>query len=312
MKSQQIRRLRTAKATVDASRPLGVLWEEERTPDRGLVPAWTVFLAGAECPFTCVFCDLWRHTLDGPTPIGSLPRQLARALADEPRERLDGALVKLYNASNFFDPRAVPEADLLALVPLLAPFARVVVECHPRLVGDRALRFHEALGGRLEVAMGLETIHPEALPRLNKEMTLADFDRAAARLGAAGIGLRAFVLVGAPFVPQDETVAWAVRSAAWAFERGAGTVALIPVRGGNGAIEELAARGDFTPPVLAQLEAALDGCLDFGGVVQADLWDFDRLALCAACAPPRRERLERLNLTGRREPRIECAECGGG
>lgn len=312
MTSEQIRRLRTVKAAVDASRALGVLWEEERTSDRGVVPAWTVFLSGAECPFTCVFCDLWRHTLDGPTPQGSLPLQLSRALAEEEPEKLDGALVKLYNASNFFDPRAVPEADLDALVPLLAPFSRVVVECHPRLVGERALRFQEALGGRLEVAMGLETIHPQALPRLNKAMTLADFDRATDQLRAAGVGVRAFVLVGAPFVPPDETVAWAVRSAAHAFEQGAGTVALIPVRGGNGAMEELAVGGDFAPPTLAQLEAALDGCLGLGGVVQADLWDFDRLAPCATCAAPRRERLARLNLTGRPEPRVECAECGGG
>jgi hypothetical protein len=90
-------------------------------------------------------------------------------------------------------------------------------------------------------------------------------------------------------------------------------VALIPVRSGNGAMDVLAAQGDFTPPSLAQLEAALDGCLALGGgVAQADLWDFDRLARCPACAAPRRERLARLNLTGSSEPRLACAECGGG
>src|SRR3989442_2597209 len=30
--------------------------------------ALTVFLSGAECPFTCSFCDLWRWTIDEPTP----------------------------------------------------------------------------------------------------------------------------------------------------------------------------------------------------------------------------------------------------
>jgi radical SAM enzyme (TIGR01210 family) len=310
---RRIRAARPPKRAVDPWRPLGVLWEQERTLDRGVIAALTVFLTGAECPFTCVFCDLWQKTLDGPTPAGSLPAQLERVLAMEPRAMVAGALVKLYNASNFFDPRAVPEADEAALPPLLAPFSRVVVESHPRLVGRRCLAFAKALGGRLEVAMGLETVHPEALPRLNKRMTLEDFDRAAARLRAAGIGLRAFVLVGAPFVPAAEAARWAVRSAAHAFERGAATVALIPLRGGNGALEDLAAREEASPPTLAQLEEALDGCLALaGGVVVADLWDVERLARCPACAELRRERLARINLSGRTEPRVVCRECDGG
>jgi len=310
---RRIRAARPPKESPDPRRPLGVVWERERTPDRGVVPALTVFLAGAECPFTCVFCDLWRHTLDGPTPPGSLSAQLALALAAEPPAPYAETLIKLYNASNFFDPRAVPETAAAALVPLLAPFPRVVVESHPRLIGRRCLAFAAALSGRLEVAMGLETVHPRALAGLNKRMTVEDFDRAAGRLAEAGIGLRAFVLVGAPFVSAEETVEWVVRSAAHAFERGARIVALIPVRGGNGAMEELAARGQFTPPSLAQLEEALDRCLALGGggVALADLWDLDRLTRCPACAAARRERLERINLTGSPEPRAACRECGG-
>lgn len=316
---RRIRAARPPKETPDPWRPLGVVWERERTPDRGVVPALTVFLAGAECPFTCVFCDLWRYTLDGPTPPGSLPAQLALAFAGKPPAPYAEApyaetLIKLYNASNFFDPRAVPESDEPALVSLLAPFPRVVVESHPRLIGRRCFGFAAALGGRLEVAMGLETIHPRALAGLNKRMSVEDFDRAAERLAEAGIGLRAFVLVGAPFVPAEEAVEWAVRSAAHAFARGAGTVALIPARGGNGAMEDLAVRGYFTPPTLAQLEETLDRCLDVGdggggGVALADLWDLERLARCPLCAAARRERLERINLTGSPEPRVACGAC---
>ena len=74
--------------------------------------------------------------------------------------------------------------------------------------------------------------------------------------------MRAFVLVGAPFVPPEEAVEWAVRSAVHAFEQGAERVSLIPVRGGNGAMEALREAGDFTPPRLDQLEEALERCLD--------------------------------------------------
>jgi radical SAM enzyme (TIGR01210 family) len=307
--SSWVRSLRAPRRPIDPWEPLGHLWEEERTPDGGTLPALTVFLAGAECLFTCVFCDLWRETLDGPTPPGALPEQIRKALAAAgPLEK--PAALKLYNASNFFEPRAVPPEDEEAILDLAAPFARVTVECHPRLIGDRCLRFAERLAGRLEVAMGLETIHPEALPRLNKGVTLDDFDRAAETIQKAGIGMRAFVLVSPPFVPPAEAVDWAFRSAAHAFERGAERVTLIPVRGGNGAMEALRDAGDFTPPRLDQLEEALERCLDLDGIVTADLWDARRFADCPDCADTRLARLDRMNRTGRGEPREECAVCG--
>jgi len=300
-----VRSLRAPRRTIDPWQPIGTLWEEERAPDGGFLPALTVFLAGAECPFTCVFCDLWRETLEGPTPPGALPEQLRKALAAAGPLPTPAAL-KLYNASNFFEPRAVPAGDEDEILALAAPFARVTVECHPRLIGDRCLRFAERLAGRLEVAMGLETVHPEALPRLNKGLTLEDFDRAASTLRQAGIGLRAFVLVGCPFVPPEETVEWAVRSAVHALEQGAERVSLIPVRGGNGALEALG----FTPPRLDQLEEALERCLSLSGIVTADLWDARRFAGCAECAEGRLARLERMSRSGRLEARGECAVCG--
>jgi radical SAM enzyme (TIGR01210 family) len=305
--SQWIRSLRVPKRPVDPWEPLGHAWEEERERDGRLLPTLTLFLAGAECPFTCVFCDLWRETLDIATPGASLPTQIRKSLiAAGPPPR--PSAVKLYNASNFFEARAVPPADEEEILDLVAPFSRVTVECHPRLIGDRCLRFAERLEGSLEVAMGLETIHPQSLARLNKEMTLADFDRAAATLRAAGIGLRAFVLLAPPFTPADEAVDWAVRSAAYAFEQGATRVSLIPVRGGNGAMEALQDSGDFTPPILEQLEEALERCLALNQrIVTADLWDARRFASCPECADARIARLDRMNRTGRVEPRVPCA-----
>lgn len=316
-----VHRLRSGKPPVDAWRPLGWSWEEERQPGGAIAPVLTVFLAGAECPFSCVFCDLWRHTLDGPTPRGVLPAQLARALA-EAGPIPPGAQVKLYNASNFFDQRAVPEEDEEAIVELLGPFAQGIVECHPRLVGERAERFARRLaalprangnggGARLQVAMGLETIHPTALPRLGKAMTLATFASAAARLRAIGAGVRAFVLVGAPFVPAEEAARWAERSTAWALAHGVEHVSLIPVRGDGEALRRLAAAGDFTPPTTAIVEDAFDRCLALAsdGVVTLDTWDLDRVLTCRACADARRARLLRMNSSGRSEARVVCDLC---
>jgi len=251
---------------------------------------------------------LWRWTLDGPTPPGALPVQLASALGALPRPLPDR--LKLYNASNFFDYRAVPPEDLPRIAELAEPFAAVTVESHANTIGSVTLEFAALLSGRLEVAVGLETIHPVAAQHLNKRLDLARFDRAAAFLSSHRIDLRAFVLLGAPYVPAAESIEWTVRTAVYAAAHGADRIAIIPVRGGNGEMERLQRLGDFVPPTLAQLEAALERCLALApAVVTADLWDIERLAACAACRSRRVARLERLNLTGSLEPAVTCSAC---
>ena len=269
----------------------------------------TVLLAGAECTFACVFCDLWRHTLDTPTPPGAVPAQLAAAL-EAAGPLPPAAQVKLYNASNFFAERARPAADDAALVALLAPFARVIVECHPRLVGQRCGRFAAALGGRLQVAMGLETVHPGVLPRLGKSMTLEDVARAAESLRGMGAEWRAFAMIGAPWLPAAEAAEWTERTARWALEHGAAHVSLIPLRDGEGPLAELRDRGGLAPPRTAVVEEAFDRTVELpGGAVTLDTWDLERLLHCHGCGAARRARLERMNRTGRREARVDCARC---
>jgi radical SAM enzyme (TIGR01210 family) len=305
---RRIRSLRPPKAPVDPYTAHGSLLEDERRPDGKLERALTVFLAGAECPFTCSFCDLWRFTLDGPTPPGALTRQLERSL-----QGLDGPApdrLKIYNASNFFDQRAVPSEDVLGIAALAAPFAGVTVESHASTIGPGTLAFARQIRGRLEVAVGLETIHPVAIKQLNKRLDLPRFDSAASFLSENDVDLRVFVLLGAPHVPAEESVAWTVRTVEYAVERGASVVSIIPVRGGNGELERLQGLGEFTPPTLSHLEDALGESLHFTStVVTADLWDVERLPGCDDCRSKRTARLRRLNLTGRAEQRIPCVTC---
>ena len=309
VEDRRIRGLRPHKPPVDPWRAHGTEIDEERRPNGSVERALTIFLAGAECPFTCSFCDLWRWTIDGPTPRGALPAQISSAL-ESLNAMTQPDRLKLYNASNFFDKRAVPHEDVPAIASLVAPFASVTVESHASLVGPSALELAQRINGRLEVAIGLETIHPEASARLNKRLELAMFDRAAAFLGRNEIDLRVFVLLGAPHVPADQSIEWTVRTVEYAVHRGASVVSIIPVRGGNGELERLRTLGLFTPPTLSQLETSLDRCLTFApAVVSADLWDIDQLADCSACAAARVARLNRINVTGRAEPRVDCSLC---
>lgn len=322
--------LRPARGAVDTSRPRASFREEEVREGGEVVPVAAVVLAGKECPWRCVFCDLWKGTTREPTPAGAIPAQVEAGLAAcDPSGT--ARLLKLYNGGSWFDPAAVPPADDAAVALLARRFDRLVVESHPAFAGERALRLRDLLregGGstRLEVAMGLESSDPEVLSRLNKGMTADSFVRAARFLVESGIDVRAFVLVGAPFAGAgDEAVRGAVASARFAIEAGAGTVSLIAVRGGNGAMEELRRTGRWSPPRLVDLERALDRCLEPaaeswrrpGTRVLADTWELEAVSSCADCLPPRRARLERLNL-GRPAPYLPscapspgCPKCGG-
>lgn len=244
---------RPERNVVDPLRPYAFLVEDELSASGEVVPIATVFLTNRECPWRCLMCDLWRNTLTEGVPGGAIRAQIDYAL-----QRLGAARqIKLYNSGSFFDPKAIPLRDYGAIAECVAGFERVIVECHPALVGEVCLSFRDLIAGKLEVAMGLETAHPEILERLNKRMSLEQFESAAQYLRNNGIDLRVFILVKPPFMDEGEAVEWAARSLEFAFDCGATAGILIPTRGGNGAMEELAGAGLFSPPKLATLEAAL-------------------------------------------------------
>ncbi|MEM9292534.1 MAG: hypothetical protein AAGD01_12705 [Acidobacteriota bacterium] len=312
---RRIRQLRPPKEAIDPWKPLGVTAESERCVDGSLAPSLTIFLAGAECPFTCAHCDLWRFTVEGATPPGALVVQLREALEGRlppaPKTRL-----KLYNASNFFEPRAVPVGEEEAMLPWLEGFDRVVVECHPRLVGDRCFAFAEALARRgvtLEVALGLESARPEVLSRLNKGLSLEDFDAAVAKLSEAGLPSRAFILVGAPYGNPHRAAEEAAFTAEHALEVGVETAVLIPVRGGNGELDRLQQEGLFAPPDLEDLERALDLAMPleerWPAVVLPDLWDLEIFSRCELCFPDRAQRLHQLAARGGSLAPVRCENC---
>ena len=300
---------RAPRNLLDPQRPYAFFAEEERAGDGRVVPVATVFLTNRECPWRCVMCDLWRNTLTEVAPIGAIPAQIDFALAGLPRARQ----IKLYNSGSFFDSRAIPPADYEPIARRVSGFDRVIVECHPSLVGDACLRFRDLLGPTLEVAMGLETAHPEALEKLNKRMTIDQFARASAFLAARDIALRVFLLVHPPFIAADEAADWARRSIEFAFECGATAVSLIPTRASNGAMETLASMGHFAPPRLVDLESAAEyGVCNGRGRVFTDLWDLDKFSDCPHCLAARTERLREQNLSQRVSPRVCCDACGAG
>ncbi len=302
--SHAIERLRPARNEVNPDIPYHFLHEQEPDGKGNLQEVNTVFLTGKECAFKCTMCDLWKNTLSTSTPEGAIVKQIDYAL-----KRLPAAdVIKLYNGSNFFDPKAVPTSDYPAIVDRLSSYKRVIVENHPKLCNRSCVDFNELLSGQLEIAMGLETIHPDVLPQLNKKLTPEDFREAATFLKNNGIPIRAFILLNPPFLTgQRENIEWTFKTVQFAFECGADCCSIIPTRAGNGLMEVLQERGEYIPPILTALEEVFERSLTLQqGRVLVDTWDIGFLSKCDQCFDERKHRLEQMNLTQQFQQSINC------
>lgn len=294
---------RGKKNAVDPNRPYFWLVEKERSVSGKIEDTAIIFLTNKECSFHCLMCDLWKNTTDRSVPAGDIPDQIEWALEQMPEVKH----LKLYNSGSFFDERAIPEADYKRIASLISSFETVIVESHPKLINEKCLRFRDMLKPELQVAIGLETVHPEILQKLNKQMTLEDFNNSVSYLTQNGIRSRAFVLLRPPFLSESEGVYWAKRSIDFAFDVGVESCVVIPVRAGNGAMDLLMENGDFSLPNIHSLETVLEYGIELhAGRVFADVWDLGLFSSCKICFDQRVSRLTAMNLSQSLTDRVKC------
>lgn len=303
MNTEWILSWRGQKNKIEFRRPYDCMVEKERRPNGQVDDTAIVFLSNKECSFKCLMCDLWKNTSDEAVPIGAIPEQIEWALARLPSAKH----IKLYNSGSFFDEKAIPRSDYKRIARLVDHFETVIVESHPRLIGEKCLEFRDQISGKLEVAIGLETVHPEVLARLNKQMTLDDFERGVDFLKINNMNSRAFILLRPPFMTEEEGIVWARKSIDYAFDCGVDSCTVIPVRAGNGAMDELMKKGEFEMPDLASLEDVLEYGISLErGLVFADTWDLELFSNCKTCFPDRNERIHQMNLTQKTYTEINC------
>lgn len=304
MDSQWILTRRGSKNPIDPFKPYGYFNEKERTPSGSIEDVSTILLVNNECPFHCLMCDLWKNTTDEPVPAGAIPEQIKFALSRlNPTKHL-----KLYNSGSFFDPRAIAISDYEEIASRLQGFETVIVESRPNFINENSLLFNKLLKPELQVAIGLETVHPQVLQELNKKMTLDNFEKSVSFLRSNGISTRAFVLLRPPFLSETEGVIWAKKSIDFAFETGVSSCIIIPVRAGNGALEDLASTGCFESPDIKSLEDVVEyGIRLKKGLVFSDLWDIDNFIKCKKCKEARKNRLLSMNLNQLPVAPISCS-----
>ena len=294
---------RGKKNKVDPLKPYGYFVEKERTVLGNIENVSTILLTNSECPFHCLMCDLWKNTSDEPVQENSIPRQIEFALAKLPKTKH----LKLYNSGSFFDNRAIPVEDYKKIARLLDHFETVIVESHPAFINEKVELFNDLIKPKLQIALGLETVHPEVLIRLNKKMTLDDFERSVKYLNNHEISTRAFILLRPPFLSEEEGVQWAKKSIDFAFKIGVSAVTIIPVRSGNGAMNVLTSENYFEQPAIESLEKVIEYGIGLNtGSVFTDLWDIEHFSTCEKCLEIRKKRLNNMNLHQKIPDQINC------
>lgn len=294
---------RGKKNSIDPQKPYAWLIEKELTASGTVEDVATIFLTNRECPFHCLMCDLWKNTTDKSVPSGAIPNQIEWALNHFPGVNH----LKLYNSGSFFDINAIPEKDYESIASLINNFETVIVESHPRLINEKCLAFRDMIKPDLQIAIGLETANPEILKKLNKQMTLEDFSNSVNFLTRHGISVRAFILLPPPFLNESEGIYWAERSLDFAFNAGVECCIIIPLRKGNGAMDQLQKTGLFTPPEISSLEKVLEYGIELkAGRVFVDVWDLKLFSNCDKCIEERTNRLIAMNQNQKLISRIKC------
>ena len=295
---------RGSKNPVDPQKPYAWLIEKERTISGEIENTAIIFLTNRECPFHCLMCDLWKNTTDESVALGAIPNQIEWALEQMP----DVKHLKLYNSGSFFDGRAIPQKNYKKIASLVKNFETVIVESHPKLINEKCLDFRDMLKPELQVALGLETVHPEILRKLNKQMTSDDFKNSVSYLTHHGIRSRAFILLRPPFLSESDGIYWAEQSINFAFRAGVECCIVIPVRAGNGAIDFLMKKADFNLPDIHSLETVLEYGISLNaGRVFADVWNLSQFSSCNKCIDQRTIRLIDMNLSQGIATPVECS-----
>jgi archaeosine synthase beta-subunit len=299
--------LRDPRNRVISSQPYAWLVESEPNRSGRIKQVGTVFLTNRECPFQCTMCDLWKNTLKHTVKAGEIPAQIEFAVARLPQ--FDS--IKLYNSGNFFDPQAIPRSDYPRIAGLVRSYDETIVENHPKLTNQHCLRFAEMIAPcKLEVAIGLETCHPESLAWLNKQMTLADFERAVELLQLGNINSRVFLLLGLPMMSSDEYCQWTLRSIEHAADRGVDCFSIIPTRPTMPSLARLQLLGKYIRPTAATIEWVMEQALRLKrGRVFVDLWDAASFFTCPKCLQQRVDRLSAMNLQQSILPKVSCSDC---
>jgi archaeosine synthase beta-subunit len=236
------------------------VWSEPEALGGERVRAFVLILRTRGCYWAdlkgCTMCGYARDTLGRSATPEEIDSQLERAL----RAYQGEPYVKVYTSGSFFDEREVPVGSRARVARAFGGRARrLLVETLPEFVTPGLVEeMRSALGGEVEVALGLESSQEEVLRRaVNKNSPPSAYFDAAARVRAGGGSPKAYLLLKPPYLTEGEAVEDTVLSIERASEH-FDTLSVNPVHlQGGTVVEHLYRRGLFRPPWLWSLAEVL-------------------------------------------------------
>lgn len=236
------------------------LWKEPEALQGERTTAFVLILRTRGCYWAdlkgCTMCGYARDTLGRSATQEEIAEQVEHALLqyhDEP-------YVKIYTSGSFFDPREVPDASRAKVAQAFGGRARrLLVETLPEFVDEaRVGELRDALGGEIEVSLGLESSQEEVLRRaVNKNSPPSAYFEAAGRVRRGGGSPKAYLLLKPPYLTEREAIEDTVLSVKLASEH-FDTLSINPVHlQGGTVVEHLFRRGLYRPPWLWSLTEAL-------------------------------------------------------
>ena len=96
----------------------------------------------------------------------------------------------------------------------------------------------------------------------------------------------------------------------FAFNCGVECCSLVPVRAGNGIMDELEQSSFFKAPDITSLEIVIEAGLEMKkGRIFMDLWDGQIFKGCEVCKPMRLQRISAMNKYQSLQPEVQCGVC---
>lgn len=261
--------LKHGNATIRARRPLEsadwnyTIRRQKVTMDPRPSPARLltyIFFRTAGCRYDrageCTMCN-----------YGAAEKQSAGQIVANVRDALaqhsDYDALGITPLGNMFDTMEVPQAARSAIIDLAADQPGSIFSCESRpetltapAIGDAVTRLR---GKRFYLNLGLEAAHSWVQANcVGKSLGAGAFDAATALLRDVGAFPVANVLLGAPFLTQQETIDSAVGTIRWALCHGSHLCVLFPanVKGWT-LLDWLSDRGMFAVPSLWSLVEVL-------------------------------------------------------
>jgi radical SAM enzyme (TIGR01210 family) len=247
------------------------VWTEKESLDGRVADAGVVILRTSGCAHSkdggCTMCG---YNLESSEDVST--DDIAAQFRAASKRLGEARMLKVYTSGSFLDDREIPATARNEILDWCHERGqRLLFESRTEYVTAESMETVLHKHDDIEVAIGLESANDKVLKyAINKNMTVADYDRAAATVKTAGARLRSYVLLKPPFLTEAEAIEDAISTAKHAALK-SDTISVNPVNVQRGTVvERLWKRWSYRPPWLWSVVEVLNACAELDRKVVCD------------------------------------------